>query len=292
MTQQPYPTPTGPPRRFVAAPCFLDVTASQDQECQAEPSTPLTILIQDDAGRVVRRAGRLTEYPASVEHLASPSTILPEEAMTVEPRRYKDPHEAWAALDTPWHKALEMAWESYLAGGVGVGAILTDSGGRIIGYGRNQRFASASPRLLAHAEMEALAALPPGKDRAHDAVLYTTLHPCPMCLGAVVVARIGQVRFGAFDPTWLGIEHLPDLNEEVRRRWPAVIGPLAGPLGEWAAVLPALNTNGSLLRAMETVAPQRAHRARVIADRLEADRPDTTSQALEQVWDLLINYNQ
>jgi hypothetical protein len=43
-----------------------------------------------------------------------------------------------------------------------------------------------------------------------------------MCLGAIVVARIGHVRLGAIDPTWLGIERLPDLNDEVQHRWPQI----------------------------------------------------------------------
>ncbi|WP_051105682.1 nucleoside deaminase [Parafrankia discariae] len=206
-------------------------------------------------------------------------------------RRWEKADEAWISLEEPWREALELAWESYRGGGVGVGAILTDSAGRVLAHGRNRRFSATSPRLLAHAEMEVLAALPPDKERARDAVLHTTLHPCPMCLGAVVVARVGQVHFGAFDPTWLGIERLPDLNDEVRLRWPRISGPLAGPLGEWAAVLPALNTRGSLLRAMEKVAPKRAHRARLIAHRLESDQPDSTSQALELVWDLLTDHD-
>lgn len=63
-----------------------------------------------------------------------------------------------------------------------------------------------------------------------------------MCLGAVVVARLGALRFAALDPTWAGVERLPELNLEVRTRWPQVAGPMPGPVGRWAAVLPVLNT--------------------------------------------------
>jgi tRNA(Arg) A34 adenosine deaminase TadA len=104
---------------------------------------------------------------------------------------------SWSALGAPWRAAIEMAWQSYRDGGIAVGAVLTDASGADIGEGRNQRFAGLSRGLLAHAEMQALAALPPGKDRARDSVLYTTRSPCLMCLGAVIVARIGQVRLGA-----------------------------------------------------------------------------------------------
>ena len=120
---------------------------------------------------------------------------------------------SWDALEAPWRVAIEMAWQSYRDGGIAVGAVLTDAAGVVIGEGRNQRFAGRTRGLLAHAEMQALAALPPDKDRARDSVLYTTLSPCPMCLGAIVVARIGHVHLGAVDPTWLGIERLSDLND-------------------------------------------------------------------------------
>jgi tRNA(Arg) A34 adenosine deaminase TadA len=211
--------------------------------------------------------------------------------MTIQGSAY----ESWLTLDTPWREAFAMAWDSFRDGGIAVGAVLTDSSGKIIGRGRNQRFGSAAPQsLLAHAEMEALSALPPRKDRARDVILYTTLRPCPMCLGAVVVARVGQVRFAALDPTWLGIEQSPGLNEEVRRRWPTIIGPLNGPLGEWAAILPCLNTSGSLIRAMETVAPRRVERARAVMRRLESETslPETAGHALEYVWDLLADHTE
>lgn len=204
-------------------------------------------------------------------------------------------YESWSMLNVPWRAAMEMAWDSYRQGGIAVGAVLTDGTQSIVGRGRNQRFGTISPRgLLSHAEMEALGVVPASKDRARDSVLYTTLHPCPMCLGAVVVARVGRLHFGAFDPTWQGIEQLPQLNDEVQRRWPKVTGPLTGPLGEWLAVLPCLNTNGALVRAMEATAPQRAELALAVARRLgSTDRlPDTADQALEQVWDLLTEHGE
>lgn len=207
-------------------------------------------------------------------------------------RIHESADESWSMLDVPWRAAVQMAWDSYRRRGIAVGAVLTDGTQNIVGRGRNQRFGRAPRGVLAHAEMEALGVVPGSKDRSRDSVLYTTLHPCPMCLGAVVVARVGQVNFGAFDPTWRGIEQLPQLNEEVQRRWPKVTGPLTGPLGEWLAVLPCLNTNGTLVRAMESTAPQRAELARAVAQRLgSADRlPDTADQALEQVWDLLTEH--
>ncbi len=76
--------------------------------------------------------------------------------------------------------------------------------------------------------MEALAALPDDTEVARRTRLYTTLHPCPMCLGATVVDRVGHLAFGAYDPTWLGIEQLPQLNDEVQHRWPTIEGHCPG----------------------------------------------------------------
>ena len=197
----------------------------------------------------------------------------------------------WSVLDAPWREAFEMAWQAFRAGGVGVGAVLTDSTGQVIGRGRNQRFSTGpASGLLAHAEMEVLATLPGLPDPERTTALYTTLHPCPMCLGAVVVARVNRLHFGAFDPTWLGIERLPQLNLEVHRRWPTSTGPLPGPIGEWAAILPCLNTSGSLVKAMEAVAPHRMQLARAITTRLgrETVLPDRSLAALDRVWDLLL----
>lgn len=185
-----------------------------------------------------------------------------------------------------------MAWKSYRDGGVAVGAVVTDDAGTVLGSGRNQRFATVAPRgLLAHAEIEALAAVPDDKNDARHTRLYTTLHPCPMCLGATVVARVGHLAFGAYDPTWLGIEQLPQLNDEVQRRWPTTEGPLPGPIGEWLAVLPCLNTNGTLVRAMQRVSPGRARLAQAIATTLDNgdEPPDTPDLALDRIWDLLID---
>jgi len=66
--------------------------------------------------------------------------------------------------------------------------------------------------------------------------------------------------------------------------------PLPGPIGEWLAVLPGLNTSGTLVRAMRRESPRRAKLAQAVARRLEdcAALPDTPKAALEQVWDLLV----
>ena len=198
--------------------------------------------------------------------------------------------ESWSTLDVPWRAAMEMAWDSYRQGGIAVGAVLTDGTQNVLGRGRNQRFGTMSPRgLLSHAEMEALSVVPASKDRARDSVLYTTLHPCPMRLGAVVVARVGRLHFGGVRPDLARNRAAAPAQRRGKAPVAEITGPLTGPLGEWLAVLPCLNTNGALVRAMQATAPQRAALARAVARRLESTSrlPDTAGQALEEVWDLL-----
>ena len=80
-----------------------------------------------------------------------------------------------------------------------VGAVVVRDG-EVIGAGHNEREVRADP--TAHAEMIALreAARSLGSWRVLDAVLYVTLEPCAMCAGAIVLARIARVVFGAADP--------------------------------------------------------------------------------------------
>jgi tRNA(adenine34) deaminase len=80
-----------------------------------------------------------------------------------------------------------------------VGAVVVKDG-ELIAAGHNEREVRADP--TAHAEMIALreAARALGSWRVLDSVLYVTLEPCAMCAGAIVLARVPRVVFGAADP--------------------------------------------------------------------------------------------
>src|SRR3979411_2402493 len=82
---------------------------------------------------------------------------------------------------------------------VPIGAVAVHEG-EVIGAGRNERAPRQDPS--AHAEMVARreASRPLSSWRLTDAVLYITLEPCAMCAGAIVLARISRVVFGATDP--------------------------------------------------------------------------------------------
>ena len=96
-------------------------------------------------------------------------------------------------------RALGLAGQAAAAGEVPVGAVLVLDG-EVLGEGRNQPIASHDP--TAHAEVIALreAGQRLGGYRLPGSVLYVTLEPCPMCVGALIHARVHRVVFGASDP--------------------------------------------------------------------------------------------
>ena len=95
--------------------------------------------------------------------------------------------------------ALEQAADSAKAGEVPVGAVVVVSG-EIVATGQNRSIRDSDPS--AHAEVVALRAAGStlSNYRLTDATLYVTLEPCPMCIGAIVQARVARVVFGAYDP--------------------------------------------------------------------------------------------
>ncbi len=96
-------------------------------------------------------------------------------------------------------RALELARRAAQDGEVPVGALVV-LGNEIIGEGWNHPIGAADP--TAHAEIVALraAAARLGNYRLTGATLYVTLEPCPMCAGAIVLARVARVVYGTSDP--------------------------------------------------------------------------------------------
>ena len=95
--------------------------------------------------------------------------------------------------------ALREAQLAYEAGEVPVGCLIVHDG-QIIGKAHNQREVLQDP--TAHAEILAItqAAAHLRRWRLEGARLYVTLEPCAMCAGAIILARIDEVYYGASDP--------------------------------------------------------------------------------------------
>ena len=131
-------------------------------------------------------------------------------------------------------RALALAGEAAAAGEVPVGAIVVDAGGEVIGAGFNRRETDQDP--TAHAEMLAIrrAAEKIGSWRLIDCDLYVTLEPCAMCAGAIVLARLRRLVYGAADPKAGFCGSLGDLvrDERLNHRVTLVAGVLAEECGD------------------------------------------------------------
>jgi len=95
--------------------------------------------------------------------------------------------------------AIAEARRTEAAGDVPVGALVLDPTGELLAAAHNEREAHGDP--TAHAEVVAIrsAAAALGTWRLDGCTLVVTLEPCTMCAGAIVLARIGHVVFGAYD---------------------------------------------------------------------------------------------
>lgn len=96
--------------------------------------------------------------------------------------------------------ALGEAEQALSTGDVPVGAVVLGPSGDVLGRGRNQREAVGDP--TAHAEIVALraAAAERGTWRLDGCTLVVTLEPCAMCAGAIGLARVDRLVYGAADP--------------------------------------------------------------------------------------------
>ena len=137
--------------------------------------------------------------------------------------------------------AIEEARGAAAAGEVPVGAALVVDG-EVLATRGNERERRHDP--TAHAEMLVLrdAAAVVGGWRLKDATLYVTLEPCPMCAGAIVLARIRRLVYGADDPkagaagTIFNIVDHPALNHQPEVRAGVMAREAAALLREFFAV--------------------------------------------------------
>ena len=98
-----------------------------------------------------------------------------------------------------FRRAIQLAKEAESRGNLPIGAVITLDG-EIIAEGQNAIWHPVfNPNR--HAEIEALRAVPEQLwEHSRRMTLYTTLEPCVMCMGAILLHRIGRVLYGSDDP--------------------------------------------------------------------------------------------
>ena len=129
--------------------------------------------------------------------------------------------------------ALREARESLARDEVPVGCVVVH-GGNVVGRGHNQ--VESLQDATAHAEVIAIGAASNalGSWRLSECTLYVTLEPCALCAGAIVLARVGRLVYGAEDPKAGACGSVLDVIGEPRlnHRVPVTRGVLEGECGE------------------------------------------------------------
>jgi tRNA(adenine34) deaminase len=130
--------------------------------------------------------------------------------------------------------AFDEARLAAAAGEVPIGAVVLDADGLVVGRGHNQRESTSDP--TAHAEIQAIreAARHRGGWRLDGCQLVVTLEPCTMCAGAIVLARLDRLVYGATDPKAGAVGSLWDVvrDRRLNHRPEVLSGVLADECGE------------------------------------------------------------
>lgn len=142
---------------------------------------------------------------------------------------------ALSDINDIWRACLDLSWQAFANGSLPIGAVIVDGHGKIIASGRNRLgephehsphlpgtpYLTGSP--LAHAEVNAI--LQMGNNRpAPRPTIYTTVEPCPLCIGAARMAGLGHVAFAARD-AWAGSAEIADTAPYLQRLGPTTSGP-------------------------------------------------------------------
>jgi tRNA(adenine34) deaminase len=133
--------------------------------------------------------------------------------------------EAAIEHDVAMRAALDEARLALGSGDVPIGAVVLDSSGAVVGRGHNVRERDGDP--TGHAELVAVrdAAEATGEWRLTGCTLVVTLEPCTMCAGAIVLARLDRLVFGAYDAKAGAVGSLWDVVRDRRlNHRPEVLG--------------------------------------------------------------------
>ena len=120
----------------------------------------------------------------------------------------------WSTLSPQWQCVFEQAVRAFREGNIPIGAALFDENGGLVAADRNRINNDSRTKgikglnsRLSHAEINVLRLLDTSEYDPDSLTLYTTMEPCPMCMGTALMSNIRHIRYAALDP-YCGMTHL------------------------------------------------------------------------------------
>ncbi len=125
----------------------------------------------------------------------------------------------WSDLSPEWQLTFQLAWESFVRGSIPIGAIIFDRQGNVLSTGRNLMGENQIPNhRTAHAEAQCVRNLDTSLYQDYDQYhLYTTMEPCPMCLGTIVMGGVRNIHTAARD-SYCGALHYLEADPYLRSK--------------------------------------------------------------------------
>ena len=124
----------------------------------------------------------------------------------------------WKDNPKQWQIVFEEAWQAFRRGSTPIGAALFDRDGELILSDRNRsREADTVNREISHAEVNALRRLDTDRFNSGEMVLYTSMEPCPMCMGMIIMGHVREIHYAASD-SYCGMVHLTDTDQFYKRK--------------------------------------------------------------------------
>lgn len=137
----------------------------------------------------------------------------------------------WDKLERPWQQCFRLAWESFRNGSIPIGAVVVNQNDEIIATGRSLQYENSGEpgeiyrHKLSHAELNALLKF---SEFDHPDIrkytLYTTVEPCPLCLGALVMSNVRALKYAARD-RYAGSVCLAESSDYIRSKNISMEGP-------------------------------------------------------------------
>ncbi len=123
----------------------------------------------------------------------------------------------WKDISVQWQTVLEEAWTAFTSGSIPIGAAVFSKDGELLVKDHNRKNEPGTlNHRTAHAELNVIQHIDCRYGlNIRETELYTSMEPCPMCMGAIVMSNIKHLHCGSHD-RWCGALHLLDTDPYMR----------------------------------------------------------------------------